>query len=120
MTTIETHAVRLPLWRAIAGFGVLGGLVAVLLLLAPAYVRNYRFTARMKAVVAANGGAVPNPLQDDPLRNVIVAEARSMDLVIFPGDVKITNTAGRRNVELKYIVQLYRMDLHFHPSVSTK
>jgi hypothetical protein len=109
----------LPLWRAIAGFAVLGGLVLVLLSLGPVYLNNDRFTRRVRAVVANNAAAT-----DDSLRTAVLKEARSLQIPVQPGDVKISHPSGKLEVQLGYKVQknlgLYRVDLHFHPSAKAK
>lgn len=109
----------LPLWRAIAGFAVLGSLVIVLLSLGPVYVKNDVFTRRVKAVVANNPAAT-----EDSLRTTLLKEARTLDIPVQPGDVKVSHPSGKLEVELKYKIQknlgLYRVDLHFHPSAKAK
>ena len=114
-TVAPVPAVRLPLWRAITGFAILSSLVAVLLALGPVYVQNDRFTRRVKAAVAQNAVA-----SEDVLRNSLLTQARTFNLPVLPGDVKITHTGGNVEVEVKYNVEknlgLYRVDLHFHPS----
>ncbi len=113
--TLASHPVRLPLWRALTGFGVLATLVAVLLALAPVYLQNYRLTGKVKTVV---NGAVS--LTDDALRTKLLAEAGALRLPVLPGDVKITRSGDALDVQLKYIVHrnlgLYQVDLHFHPA----
>lgn len=108
------QSARLPLWRTITGFAILGSLVAVLLALGPAYVQNDRFTRRVKSTVAGNAMAT-----EETLRSALVNEARSFALPVLPGDVKITHTEGNVEVQVKYNVEknlgLYQVDLHFHP-----
>lgn len=110
---------RLPLWRAIAGFGVLGSLVGVLLLLAPVYVQNYVLTGRVRAVVAAQATAT-----EDVLRSAVLQQATELGLPVLPGDVKVGHPGGKLEVQLRYVVQKslgpYHVDLHFHPSAKVK
>ena len=109
----------LPLWRLITGIAVLGSLVAILLLLAPVYVQNSRFSKKMQSAVAAN---VSQP--ENAIKTAVVREATALGLPVLPGDVKTTNSGGKVRVELKYVVQKnlgpYHVDLHFHPSAQTQ
>ena len=109
---------KLPLWRLISGLAVLGSLVGILLSLAPVYVVNYRFTGRVKATVEASAA-----LNDDAVRNAIMAEAKQMDLPVFFNDIKTARREGKLQVELKYAVRRklgpYHVDLHFHPAAQT-
>ena len=117
--TAATEREALPLWRLITGVAVLGSLVAILLLLAPVYVQNSRFSAKMKSVVAANASQ-----PEDTVKSAIVQEATALGLPVLPGDVKTTSSGGKVRVELKYVVQKslgpYHVDLHFHPSAQTR
>lgn len=109
----------LPLWRTISGFAVFGILAGVLLLLAPAYVANYRFSVRVKSVVNANAKA-----DEEGLRTALLAEAKASGMPVFPGDIRILHPGSKPEVEMKYIVQKglgpYHVDLHFRPSAKVK
>ena len=118
MTATAAPEFRLPLWRTITGFAVLGSLVAVLLALAPVYITNYRLTGKVKTLVAASASDT-----EDVLRQKLIAEARTFDVTALAGDVKITRNSQALDVQVKYIVRknlgLYQVDLHFHPSART-
>lgn len=109
----------LPLWRLISGVAVLGSLVSILLLLAPVYVQNSRFSARVKAVVAAGASQT-----DEAVKSAVVREGTALGLPVYPGDVKTSRSGGKLGVELKYVVQKslgpYHVDLHFHPSAQAR
>ncbi|MES1260554.1 MAG: hypothetical protein ABUS49_02375 [Acidobacteriota bacterium] len=112
---------RLPLWRAILGFAVLGSLVAILLSIAPLYMENYRLGQFLRTLAAEpNAAAVP----DDVLRPRILDRARQLELPVRPEDVQITRTAGRARLLTKYKVQkdlvVTHLDLHFHPEATTR
>jgi hypothetical protein len=112
---------RLPLWRAISGFAVLGSLIAVLLSLAPVYVENYRLGQFIRTLAAEPGVAAA---PDESLRPRIVERARELELPVHPEDVQITHAAGRARLLAKYKVQkdlvVAHLDLHFHPEASTR
>jgi hypothetical protein len=107
------------LWRVIAGFAVLGSLLAILLSLGPVYLKNDRFKSRVRSVVEQNAG-----VSDDALRVLLVSEAKEFSLPVLPGDVKISHPSGKVEAQVTYKVQkslgLYRIDLHFHPSAKAK
>ena len=113
MTAVAEPQARLPLWRAIAGFAVLASLLGVLLAIAPVYIRNDRLSRRVKTVVAQNATA-----SEDVLRLALLKEAKTLDLPVLPGDVKISHPSGKLEVQVKYNVHIYRVDLHFHPSAT--
>ncbi len=108
---------KLPVWRTIAGFAVLGSLVAVLLALAPAYVSNASFTRTL-------GGIAQSPqakaADDNGVRDLVMAQAKTSALPVNFSDIKVSRSGGKVGIQLKYAVHiniagLYRVDLHFHP-----
>jgi hypothetical protein len=107
------------LWRAIAGFGVLGSLLVILLSLGPVYLKNDRFKRRVRTVVEHNAAA-----SDEALRTLLLSEAKAFSLPVLPGDVKVLHASGKVEAQVTYKVQkslgLYRIDLHFHPSAKAK
>jgi hypothetical protein len=112
---------KLPLWRAIAGFGVLFSLFAVLFALAPVYLDNYQLTSYIKGLATDSRiSRVP----DEMLRNEVIDRAHRLQLPLEPGQVEITHPGGKLHVEMKYVVQkdlaLYRVDLHFHPTITQR
>ena len=112
---------RLPVWRTISGFGVLGGLVAVLLSLAPIYVENYRLTQFIHHLAdEPNAASAP----DSMLRPRILERARQLDLPVHPEDIQVTHRGGKMQLLTKYKVQkdlvLSHLDLHFHPEAATR
>lgn len=127
MTATVSEPTRLPLWRAILGFGALGTFVVVLLALSPVYLQNYRLTERVKAVVAAASEVTPGEVTpvpaEDALRQKLLTEARILGLPVLPGDIRFTRTPQALEVQIRYIVHqslgLYHVDLHFHPSART-
>jgi hypothetical protein len=112
---------KLPLWRAITAFLVLGIMVAVLLALTPVYVENYRLRQYLTTLLRApNAATTP----DDTLRSEVLAEAHRLDLPVMPADVKVTHAPGEVEMQVKYAVQMdfpfYQVDLHFHPGASSR
>ena len=103
---------KLPWWRVIAGFGVLGGLVAVLISLAPVYLDDYRLRGYMKTLVQQTAS-------DEELRAQVLARAHQLDLPVKGSEITISHPDGRQKLEAKYVVEmnlaLYQVDLHFHP-----
>ena len=112
-------AEKLPLWRAITGFGVLAAMAAVLLGLAPTYLENYRLQQYLNGMAHEAGLGTAS---DDAVRGEIVARARELSLPVATGDIRIARTGGAVKVEMRYVVAmnlaLYRVDLHFHPGFS--
>jgi hypothetical protein len=107
---------KLPLWRLIAAILVLLGMAGVLLALAPVYFEDYQLRQYIRSLRPTTS--------DEELRGSILARARQLDLPVEAADVQITHPDGKLRVELKYAVQmdfpLYQVDLHFHPSATSK
>jgi hypothetical protein len=111
---------NLPVWRLIGAILVLAGLAGVLLALAPVYFENYELGQYVRSLArAANAGAVP----DETLRSEVLDRARQLDLPVEAGDIRISHTEGKVQVQMKYAVNMdfpvYQVDLHFHPSVTS-
>ena len=101
----------------VTGFGVLGGLLAVLLALAPVYLENYRFSRYVKEQAAAAAAG-----REDDLRSRIRTRAAEMGLAVQDGDIRVTQANGHAAIQIRYAVHvdmgLYRVDLHFHPEAA--
>lgn len=94
-------------------------MVAVLLLLAPVYLENLRLGWYVRDLVnTPNAAATP----DETLRSGVLARARQLDLTVNPGDIQITRTENKLQVQVKYAVvkdfRLYQVDVHFHPNAT--
>jgi len=111
----------LPVWRLCAAIFILGGMVAVLLFLAPVYLDNLRLGSYLHYLVQA-----PNPtaIPDETLRNEVLARARELNLPVEPGEIQISRSADKLQLQMKYAVvrdfHLYQVDLHFHPGATTR
>lgn len=107
---IEAPA-RLPLWRLISGFAVLGSLLLVALALAPVYVASYQLSQYVRMLALRPGTtAVP----DEILRAQIVEHAHTLKLPVEPVDVTVTHTGQRTQLQIaRYKVQVWHADLHF-------
>ena len=109
---------KLPLWRLIAAILVLLCMAGILLALAPVYFEDYQLRQYIRSL--ARG---PNTL-DETLRSAILARARQLDLPVDPGDVRVTHPDGKLHLQLDYKVQmdfpLYQVDIHFHPSSTSR
>jgi hypothetical protein len=110
---------KLPLWRLCAAIFILGGMVAVLLFLAPVYLDNLRLGSYVRYIVQSPA-ALSTP--DETIRNWVLGRARELNLPVEPGEIQITHPAGKLQVQMKYAVvrdfHLYQVDLHFHPNVT--
>lgn len=109
---------RLPLWRLIAGFAVLGILVVLLVAAAQVYIDNFRLDRYMNALAA---GPTQAGLSDAALIQSILSRAKQLDLPVQPHDVSVTRTDGRPHIGIaRYGVQtpFVRMDLRLSEAVS--
>jgi hypothetical protein len=109
---------KLPLWRLIAAILVLVCMAGILLALAPVYFEDYKLRQYVRSLALS-----PNT-PDDTLRSAILTRAHQLDLPMDPGDVQITHPNGKLHLQLNYVVQMdfpvYQVDLHFHPSATSR
>jgi hypothetical protein len=112
---------KLPLWRLIAAILVLVAMVAVLLTLAPVYYEDFQLRQYIQTLTRGTSAATT---QDEVLRAAVSDRGRQLDLPIRPEDIQISRTDGKLQVQIKYSVQmdfpLYQVDLHFHPSATSR
>ena len=96
-------------------------MVAVLLALAPVYLRNFQLQQYVRQLAQKDEAA---GLSDPPVIAGITARAHELSLPVEPSDVHIARSAGKLRIDLKYAVQkdfgLYQVDLHFHPSAVSR
>ena len=94
-------------------------MVAVLLSLAPVYIENYRLQQYLKQIAREPGFAATS---DDALRAEVAERAGALHLPLRTSDIRISRSGGGVTVQMGYAVgmnlTLYRVDLHFHPSVT--
>lgn len=108
---------KLPLWRLITGFAVIGGFGWVVASLAPVYVDNYRLGRYVHDLAAASPAAIQT---DDQLKTQIIGRAHQLDLPLTSGDIQVVSRSGKRHLEAKYKVKMdlgiYPVDLHMPAS----
>lgn len=111
----------LPLWRLLTATFILGGMVAVLLALAPVYLKNYRLQNYLRDVVSVQKAAIQ---ADDQITTGIMMRARDLGLPVETGDIHLEHEGSRLRIGLKYKVQrdfgLYQVDLHFRPEAANR
>ena len=93
-------------------------MAAVLLALAPVYLRNVQLQSYMKDLAQANRAG------DETLGTQIAARAHDLKLPVLASDVHISHEGNKLRIEAKYAVLkdfgLYQVDLHFHPSAASR
>jgi hypothetical protein len=109
---------RLPLWRAIAGFGVIAIFVLALLVAGSVYLENFRLDRYMRSL-AADPASVS--LSDAEIAGRILERAHSLGLPLRATDVTVTRTGGQPSIHIaKYRAEtsIGRMDLRL-PAASS-
>ena len=109
---------RLPVWRLITGFGVLGILIALLVIAGLVYLDNFRLDRYMRTLAAQPSSIA---VSDAALSDNILARARQLDLPVHASDITVTRTAGRPHIRIaRYTVQtdLVRLDLRLSEASS--
>jgi len=110
---------KLPLWRVIAGFGLLGILVALLVVAGLVYLDNFRLDRYMRGLAEQPESA---GLSDAALSDRLVVHARELGLPVQSGDISITRTDGRPHIRIaRYGVEtpVGHMDLRL-PEASSR
>jgi hypothetical protein len=110
-TTAAEIPAKLPLWRLMTGIAVLGSFVAVIGLLTPVYLDDFRLYRYVKSI----SGSTNTP--DETLRAEVIARAHELDLPVHANDIHVVHGAGKTKIEMRYTVKmdivLYPVDLHF-------
>ena len=103
----------MPLWRRVAGIGVLAVLVIVTAMLVPPYLRNMQFQRYLDDLV--DRSHTPEILKAEAINR-----AAQMGLPVRSGDVRVEQRGSGIRVDIIYVVRvdlpLYTVDLHFHPT----
>ncbi len=106
-----------PLWRKIAGVGVLLIMAAIGVLLIPPYVENWKLQSFLNQMAQDPATAQKTP---DILRANIIDKAASLGLPVHTDDVRVTQSGDGLKIEVLYIVRIdlpvYTVDLHFRPA----
>jgi hypothetical protein len=114
----ETPA-RLPLWRLIAGFGVIAIFLLALVIAGSVYFENYRLDGYMRSL-AADPASVS--LSDAEIAGRILERAHSLGLPVRASDVAVTRIRGEVHIHIgKYTKEtaIGRMDLRL-PAASSE
>jgi hypothetical protein len=110
---------KLPLWRVIAGFGLLGILVALLVVAGLVYLDNFRLDRYMQALAEQPESV---GFSDAVLSDRLVVRARDLGLPVRAGDISITRADGRLHFRIaRYGVEtpVGHMDLRL-PEASSR
>jgi len=110
---------KLPLWRLVSGFGLLGILVALLVIAGLVYVDNFRLDRYIRALAEQPESA---GLADAALSERILGRARELELPVQASDIRISRTDGRPHITIaRYGVEtaVGHMDLRL-PEASSR
>jgi hypothetical protein len=88
---------KLPFWRVIAGFGLLGILAALLVVAGLVYLDNFRLDRYMRGLAESPESV---GLSDSALSDRLVGRARELGLPVQAGDISITRMGGRPRIRI--------------------
>lgn len=117
--TASADEPKLPLWRLISGFALLGILVALLVVAGLVYLDNFRLDRYMRALAYQPETA---RLSDAALTERLIARARNLGLPVQNRDIEITRQDGRPHIRIaRYGVEtaVGHMDLRL-PEASSR
>lgn len=101
-------------WRLAAAAAMVAALLAVAVIVTPAYVRNREFQHSIDAIVAGHPEAA-----DETLIAAVVGSAAKLGVPLEGAAVRVRRRPGSFQVEAPYAVRLsfvlFTLDLHFHP-----
>ena len=104
---------RTPVWRLVAGWGVLAALVWIGILLIPVYLHNFELSKLLRSshIISENGA-----------RQLVLDRGHSLGLDISPNQLDIRRLPGSTAVDVHYVVRvnfpLYTVDLHFSSTIA--
>jgi hypothetical protein len=112
---------RVPLWRILAGFLVLAGLLFFAVMLVPVYAHNFQLQSFVS-------GVADNPANraesDDLLRTWVLDKAHALDLPVTADNVQIYRSPGNLRIDIRYFVPVsfpgYTVSLHFSPGAGSR
>ena len=104
---------RAPVWRLVAGWGILGVLAWIGILLVPVYLHNFELSKLLRASHFSSENAA---------RQFVLDRGRSLDLDISPNQLDLRRLPGTAAVDVHYVVRvnfpLYTVDLHFSSTLA--
>jgi len=105
---------RVPRWRLAAGVLVLAALGLFAAVLAPVYIRNFRFH---EFVLGLTHNVQTRERSGDALQGMVLAKARGLNLPVTASDVQIIRTGEDVRIVVHYVVKVdlpaYTVELHF-------
>ena len=110
-----------PRWRIAAAVVILAGLVFLLAMFAPYYLRNLE----LQNFVSEITRRVENQTKaDDVLRTWVVDKAHQLDLPIAEDEVHVTHPLDGVRIDIRYFVKVdlpgYTVNLHFYPGAGSR
>jgi hypothetical protein len=114
----EETTAPLPLWRVIAGFGVIAIFLLALFVAGSVYLENFRLDGYMRSLAA---NAASASLSDAEIAGRILDRAHSLGLPVHATDVTVTRPHGQVKIHIdKYTTEtsIGRMDLRL-PAASS-
>ena len=110
----------LPWWRLGAAILILGGMIVVLLSLAPFYLRDWQL--RNYYARSLLRGAQLASLSDSSIEKDITGHAEELGLPVTANNLQIVREGGNVRMDLRYTVHFdfYQVDLHFHTAAGSK
>lgn len=115
----DSDSTPLPLWRLIAGFGVIAIMLALLAAAGSVYLKNLRLDRYMRELAADPASL---SLSDSFLTGRILERAKEFDLPLKTTDIAVVRVNGRPHIQIsKYMVEtsVVRMDLRM-PAASSR
>ncbi|MGE5488585.1 MAG: hypothetical protein ACM3ZB_12285 [bacterium] len=101
-------------WRLAAAAAMVAALIAVAIIVTPAYTRNREFQRSLDAIVASHPEAA-----DETLIAAVAGSAAKLGVPLEKSAVRVRRRPGSFQVEAPYAVRLsfvlFTLDLHFHP-----
>ena len=108
-------------WRIAAAGVILAGLVFLLAMFAPYYLRNLE----LQNFVSEITRRVENQTKaDNVLRTWVVDKAHQLDLPIAEDEVHVTHPLDGVRIDIRYFVKVdlpgYTVNLHFYPGAGSR
>ena len=110
-----------PRWRIAAAAAILAGMVGLLGVFAPYYIRNLRLQNFVSGITRVEGNETRS---DDLLRTWVIDKAHELNVGVTEGNVHILRSAEGLRIDVRYVVRVnlpgYTVDLHFYPGAGSR
>jgi len=110
-----------PRWRVVAAIAVLAGMVFLLGVFAPYYLRNLELQNFVSGITRRGENEAKS---DDLLRTWVIDKAHELGVPVKEDNVQVVRSPEGMRIDVRYVVRVslpwYTVDLHFYPGAGSR